>query len=153
MLQNNKKLEELNANDGSTQNQKVDSNAKYEGNVILLNKPFLGGWLNTQENIGHEIIDFLYTDNNEYYIFNNHLRACPTNIWIEGTKELIRTKEEKYLGKYLVLTSEKRGNDFDILYVIELAEKLHRFHAAEDKKILKENQNEIKKLMQKRNIK
>lgn len=125
-----------------------------EGKVILLNKPFLGGWLNAKGHIGHEIIDFLQTDDGEYYVYNNHIGSCPNDIWIEGTTGLKRSREEKYVGKYLVLTSEKRGDDFDILYVIELAEKLHRYGAPTKNKILlRKNQAEVKKIIRERNIK
>lgn len=127
---------------------------KPENHVILLNKPFLGGWLDAKGNIGHEVIDFLQTDDGQYYIYNNPIGFCPTDIWIDGTTELKRLPEEKYIGKYLVLTSEKRGNDFDILYVIELKEKLHRYHAPrKNKEKLRHNQERIKELIRKRNIK
>ena len=103
-----------------------------DGHVILLNKPFLGGWLDNEGNIGHEIIDFLYTDSDEYFVYNNPWGACPDDIWVEGTQGLNRKPKEKYVGKYMVLTSETRNKDFDILYVIELKEKLHRFHIKKD---------------------
>lgn len=123
------------------------------GNVILLNKLFLGGWLDKQGNIGHEIIDFFFTDKGEHYVYNNPLGVCPKDIWIDGTK-FPRSKEEKYLGKYMVLTSEKRGKEFDILYVIELAEKLHRFSAPKDKTKLREIQKKIQQdIIKKRDIK
>ena len=102
-------------------------------NVILLNKPFLGGWLNNKGNIGHEVIDFLKTDDENYYVYNIPWGVCPDDIWIEGTRDLQQMGREKYIGKYMVLTSESRGHDFDILYVIKLSEKLHRFHTTKDK--------------------
>jgi len=125
------------------------------GHVIILNKPFLGGWLDNDEHIGHEIIDFLYTDDDEYYVYNNPWGACPDNIWVEGTTILTRTQKEKYVAKYLLLTSEKRGKAFDILYVIELSEKLHRHHTSKDESSseYRKNQDEIKKMMRARNIK
>ena len=124
------------------------------GNVILLNKPFLGGWLDAKGNIGHEVIDFLKTDDGQYYVYNNPVGFCPGDIWIEGTTDLERTQQEKYIGKYLVLTSEKRGNDFDILYVIELGEKLHRYHVPrKDVAQLRYNQAQVKEIIRKRNIK
>ncbi|MCU4116919.1 PD-(D/E)XK nuclease family protein [Mycoplasma zalophi] len=110
--------------------QQKNNDVKIEGNVILLNKLFLGNWLDKKGNIGHEIIDFLLTDNNEHYIYNNPWGVCPDNIWVEGTKELKQWKNEKYLAKYLVLTSGLKNNNFNILYVVELEEKLHRFHKA-----------------------
>ena len=125
------------------------------GNVILLNKPFLGGWLNNKGNIGHEVIDFLKTDDGNYYVYNNPWGVCPNNIWIEGTRELQRMRREKYIGKYMVLTSESRGHDFDILYVIKLSEKLHRFHTTkdEDKTQFRNDQSEVVRIMRERNIK
>ena len=125
------------------------------GNVILLNKPFLGGWLNNQGNIGHEIIDFLCTDDGDYYVYNNPWGVCPNDIWINGTTELQRKKCEKYLGKYLVLTSNERGNEFDILYVIKLSSKLHRYHTtkAKDKTEFRKSQQAVKQIIRDKNIK
>lgn len=129
-------------------------NNQCTGNVILLNKPFLGGWLNRQGNIGHEIIDFLLTDNGDYYVYNNPWGVCPDNIWIDGTTEFTKLRKEKYLGKYMVLTSEERGKDFDILYVIELAEKLHRYHKkSDDRTLFRNDQNAVKTLIRRKNIK
>ncbi len=135
--------------------RKDTENNQYAGNVILLNKPFLGGWLNKQGNIGHEIIDFLHTDDGNYYVYNNPWGICPDDIWIAGTKELTKIPKEKYFGKYLVLTSEERGKDFDILYVIELAEKLHRYHTKKSKNMaqFRIDQMKVKDLIRKRNIK
>lgn len=130
-------------------------NNEFAGRVILLNKPFLGGYLNNKGNIGHEVIDFLKTDNDDYYVYNNPWGVCPNNIWIEGTQSLKRLRCEKYIGKYTVLTSETRGHDFDILYVIELSEKIHRFHTSKDadKTKFRADQNEVIKIMRERNIK
>lgn len=129
----------------------VDS--PYSGNVILLNKPFLGGWLDKQGNIGHEIIDFLLTDDGDYFVYNNPWGVCPDNIWVDGTKQIVRSKNEKYLGKYMVLTSEKHGDNFDILYVVELSEKLHRCHTSETDNLLRDNQKYVKEIIRTRNIK
>ncbi len=126
---------------------------QYSGNVILLNKPFLGGWLDSEGNIGHEIIDFLLADDGNSYVYNNPRGACPDNIWVDGTTDLNRLGREKYLGKYMVLTSEKRGSVFDILYVIELSEKLHRFHTSENDKVFRENQRDVKNIIRNRKIK
>lgn len=110
--------------------------------VILLNKPFLGGYLDKAGNIGHEIIDFLSTDkgeHGEHYIYKLPDGICPDDIWIDGTK-FDRDKKEKYLGKYLVLTGNRKKNksngmyDTEILYVIELGEKLHRLHLKKEDK-------------------
>ena len=140
------------ANVSKTGNKSVET----KGNVIILNKPFLGGWLDKQGNIGHEIIDFLLTDDNQYYVYNNPWGICPSNIWVEGTHGFNRDSKEQYIAKYTVLTSEekvkKSGNELDILYVIELAEKLHRFHTGETE--LRRNQMAIKKdIIRARNIK
>lgn len=130
--------------------QKQSQNNQCVGNVILLNKLFWGGWLDKQGNIGHEIIDFLLTDKGEHYVYNNPLGVCPKDIWIDGTK----SKEEKHLGKYMVLTSEKRGKEFDILYVIELAEKLHGFSAPKNKTKLRDIQKNIQQdIIKNRDIK
>lgn len=105
-----------------------------DGHIILLNKPFLGGWLNAEGNIGHEIIDFLLTDNGEYFVYNNPWGVCPDDVWVDGTTRLVRKPCEKYVGKYMVLTSESKDKDFDIFYVIELKEKLHRWHTTSDQR-------------------
>lgn len=130
---------------------------EYEmGNVIMLNKPFLGGWLNNDGNIGHEIIDFLLTDNGEYYVYNNPWGICPEDIWVEGTTELTRGKKEKYVARYLLLTGSQHKKDFEILYVIELGEKLHRHTTAKaekNKSAFRDRQEKVKELIRKRNIK
>ena len=131
--------------------------------VIILNKPFLGNWLDNPENIGHEIIDFLSTDNGELYIYNNPYGQCPDNIWVgetDRTTNLKKRKSEKYYAKYLILCSGEHNNSFDILYIIELQEKLHREHTTkhnknipEDEKLqLKSRQEKIKKIIDKNNI-
>ena len=114
-------------NAATTRNKSIET----RGNVILLNKPFLGGWLDNEGHIGHEIIDFLLDDNGNYYVYNNPWGACPANIWIDGTTRLERITAEKYIGKYMVLTSDTHNKAFDILYVIELKEKLHRGHTTQ----------------------
>ena len=145
----NRESTAVEAHNNSRTIERVDS-----GNVILLNKPFLGGWFNNKENIGHEVIDFLKTDDGDYYVYNNPWGVCPDNIWVEGTSGLRRMRREKYIGKYMVLTSESRGHDFDILYVIKLSEKLHRFHTTkdEDKTRFRNNQSEVVHIMRERNI-
>lgn len=109
----------------------------------MLNKPFQGDWLDLQEHIGHEVIDFLLSDDDEYYVYNNPWGVCPKDIWVDGTKRLTRLKVEKYNAKYLVLAEQGR-NSFQILYVIELDEKLHREHA---------RRQEIRKNSKRRRIK
>lgn len=128
---------------------KLSKNVK---EVIILNKPFLGDWLDNPENIGHEIIDFLSTDNGELYIYNNPYGQCPDNIWVGETDEttyLKRLKSEKYNAKYLILCSAEHNNSFDILYIIELQEKLHREHTTKHKKNIPEDEKQQLKNRQK----
>ncbi len=121
--------------------------------IIILNKIFTGGWLK-DGNIGHEVIDFLATDAGDYYVYNNPWGVCPEDIWVDGTKKLTRSKKEKYSAKYLVLTSEMHDHSFNILYVIELEEKLHRKHTKRniDDEFIR-NQDTVKDIIRKRNIK
>lgn len=123
------------------------------GNVILLNKPFLGGWLDEDGHIGHEIIDFLLTDNGQYFVYNNPWGACPDDIWIDGTKRFERNNKEKYISKYMILTGPTKGQDFDIVYVIELKEKLHRFHTCKDENVYRSSQKEVIQMMKELDIK
>ena len=123
--------------------------------VILLNKPFLGGWLDKEGNIGHEIIDFLQTDRGDYYVYNNPWGICPQDIWIEGTSGLTKNSKEEYAAQYLLLTGSEHGKEFEILYVIELEEKLHRHNTAkkeENKANFRMRQEEVKKLMREKDI-
>lgn len=113
----------------------IDENKKQK-EVILLNKPFLGNWLDDPDNIGHEIIDFLRTDNGDTYIYNNPYGQCPNSaIGVNDSKK-------KYNAKYLVLTGKEdaKRKSFEILYVIELKELLHRQSSTLHKK--KENRDE-----------
>lgn len=126
--------------------------------VILLNKPFLGDWLDDGNNIGHEIIDFLSTDTGEIYIYNNPYGQCPNK------KIGVNEGADKYNAKYLVLTGKENAKEksFEILYVIELEELLHREshirHKDSNKRNkkeeikLKESQEKIKKIIRERNI-
>lgn len=81
----------------------------------------MGNWLDNAGNIGHEIIDFLRTDNGELYIYNNPYGQCP------NYKIGVNDSAKKYNAKYLVLTSKENAKDksFEILYVVELEELLH----------------------------
>ncbi len=135
---------------------KPQGDKDYSNEVIILNKPFLGGWLDAEGHIAHEIIDFLRDDNGEHYIYGLHAGTCPDNIWVgemddlqrpaksnqnpplirAAERPLERIEKEKCVAKYLVLTShskmtKKNANEdkmyaFDILYVVKLKEKLHR---------------------------
>jgi hypothetical protein len=113
--------------------------------VIILNKPLIGTWLDKEGNIGHEIIDFLEADDGNHYVYNNPWGVCPDDIWVEPPKgttgtpnSLTPNANEKYVAKYLVLTGPEHGKNFEIRYVIELTEKLHREHSARD-----ENSNDF----------
>lgn len=130
-------------------NKNNNNNNTNNKKVIILNKPFLGSWLENQNNIGHEVIDFLKTDNGEYYVFNNPWGVCPDDIFVKGCSH---AKKEVYEAQYLVLTSEMHNGGFYILYVIELSEKLHSLHTKKDKNILVNNQNRIKAIIKNRNI-
>lgn len=133
-------------------NQITENEAK--GNVIILNKQFSGDYLDNEEHIAHEIIDFLSTDDGNHYVYNTPNGVCPDDIWVDGTTNLIRSRREKYSCKYLVLTSEKHGNSVEILYVIELAEKLHRHHVLESKEEYQRCRNDvIENIIRRRNIK
>ncbi len=146
--------------------------ADNEKKVIILNKPFLGGWLNDEGKIGHEVIDYFLSDNGNYYIYNNPRGACPNDIWVgnddRNNYNLTRTSTENYIAKYMVLTSgahslrkKKKGDDndddntntvgstFNILYVIELAAKIHRGKTGKD---LGTSQKGIRKTIEKENI-
>lgn len=128
--------------------------------VIILNKPFLGDWLDKPENIGHEIIDFLSTDSGELYVYNNPYGQCPDDIWVDGTTGFTRATSEKFVAKYLILTSAEHEKDFDILYVVELEEKLHRQHTTkhkvdipdDERKELARRQDAIKEIIRERKI-
>lgn len=130
-----------------------------QGDVILLNKLFLGSWLEEKQNIGHEIIDYFLTDEKKYYVYNLPFGACPDYIWVEGTTGLTRKKEEKYNAKYMILTGPEKKRkkqkqfSFNIYFVIELKEKLHRVHSSKNKEEMKKRQQEVTKIIKRRKIK
>lgn len=142
-----------------------------EKKVIILNKPFLGGWLNEEGRIGHEIIDFFLADNGKYYVYNNPWGVCPDDIWVGDRDKndygLVRTDKEQYVAKYMVLTSgahtsvgKKNGEDdsskktFNILYIIELKAKIHRYNTGSDKnKGLAEGQKNVASVIEEKEIK
>lgn len=130
-------------------NKNNNNNNTNNRNVIILNKPFLGSWLENQNNIGHEVIDFLKTDNGKQFVFNNPWGACPDDIFVKGCTP---NKKEVYEAQYLVLTSEMHNGGFYILYVIELKEKLHSLHTSKNKNVLENNQNKIKTIIDKKDI-
>lgn len=122
-------------------------------NAIILNKQFSGEWLNNENNIAHEIIDFLLTDDNQYYVYNIPYGVCPSNIWVDGSDENLKTNKEKYIAKYLILADKFIDNTLDIKYVIELKEKLHNLHISKNKKNKLENVRKNIKLIEDLNIK
>ena len=122
-------------------------------NVILLNKQFIGGWLNIKGNIAHEIIDFFLDDNNNYYVYNVPHGQCREDIWINGSNEKLRTGKEKYVAKYLILSDKFKNNILNIKYVIELKEKLHNWKNKKNEIEKKNNQIKNRKLIEKLNIK
>ena len=112
-------------------NSKEEKSNEKSKKVILLNKPFLGNWLDNAGNIGHEIIDFLKTDKGELYIYNNPYGQCP------GSGKIgVNDGDKKYNAKYLVLTGKEnaKNKSFEILYVVELEKLLHRESSIKNKK-------------------
>lgn len=97
--------------------------------VILLNKPFSGGWLDGDGNIAHEIIDFLQSDDEGHYIYDAPHGNAP-DICVAGQNPV----DEKYRAQYMILTGpmtkEAQGCSFDIKYIIRLKEKIHPYPAA-----------------------
>ncbi len=134
--------------------------AELKKNVIILNKMFLGGWLNQEGKIGHEVIDILTTDEGKHYAYNLPHGACPVEIICDENE---KNQKSKYLAKYLVLTTgtkteksgENKENDkhsFSILYVLELKEKLHDFSCPKSEGKLKEIRKKIKGIIDKKSI-
>ena len=129
----------------------IDESKKESGQqkeAILLNKPFLGNWLDNASNIGHEIIDFLSTDKGELYIYNNPYGQCP------NYKIGVNDSTKKYNAKYLVLTSKENAKDksFEILYVVELEELLHRQNSIIHKDKKKQNEQDRENLRERQKI-
>lgn len=124
--------------------------------VIILNKPFIGSWNGISGNIPHEIIDFMLTDDGQYYAYNNPRGVCPD--WIKvGISSMKKpsAKKETHEAKYLLLTGKwtKKTGKVEILYCIELEEKVHSLHTSTNPKNFEDNQNEVKKEISARNIK
>lgn len=103
--------------------------------VIILNKPFIGNWLNDDANIGHEIIDFVKADDGKYYVYNSPYGSCPKNIRCPEDEQA----NEKYTAEYMILTGpskkKDKGSSFDVLYVIKLKNKLPTKEVPDPKKI------------------
>lgn len=81
---------------------------------ILFNKLFNGDYVEKYYKTPHEIIDFLLSDQGEYYVYNSPHGDCPTAL---------RNKELE--SKYMVLTTDVRNGNCQILGVIELDRKIH----------------------------
>lgn len=121
-------------------------------NVIILNKLFSGDWLNNNDNIAHEIINFLLTDCNEQYIYNLPYGFCPDEIWVDGSDDKIRTNKEKYQAKYLIMAGKFNDSVLDIKYVVELESKLHSNHYSRNPIIALKNNQLAKEYIDKNKI-
>ena len=63
--------------------------------TIIINKMYAGKYLETGENIGHEIINLFQSDNGEHYIYLNSQGTIATR-YINGAKIIhTKTKEQK----------------------------------------------------------
>lgn len=116
--------------------------------VILLNKVFL-----SDQNTKNEVINFLVTDNNEIYSFLLPFGSLDNLVHINKNFKI--SAKPQYFSRFLVLTSNKNNGFFDILYIIRLKEKLHKFHNIKDKNDPKfsKYQEKIKSLIIENNIK
>ncbi len=76
-----------------------------ERKVVILNKAFLGDWLNNDANIGHEIIDFVKADNGKLYVYNTPYGRCPDNIQCPNDEG---QTNEKDIAEYMVLTGRTK---------------------------------------------
>lgn len=125
--------------------------------AIILNKPFIGSWNSISGNVPHEIIDFLLTDENEYYVYNVPWGVCPK--WIQVGKPI--SKKETHKVKYLLLTSSWKqitskphvNGQVNLLYCIELEQKLHDYSRSKNKKNLKGIQKKVQDIIDRKNIK
>ena len=136
----------------------MSKKAVSKGGVIIFNKPFLGQWLDDPSHIGHEIIDFFKTDKDEIYVYNSPYGQAPN-------KNIRIGPGGAYNLKYLVLTgpTNTKEKEFEILYVIELEEILHRLayvkHKKEEnrsdheRKALEKRQKEVKEIIRNKDIK
>ena len=124
--------------------------------AILLNKAFSGDWLKQEDHIGHEIIDLILSDDGTHYVYYSPWGAVSNNVVVEGEVRKKRKKGKVYEVKYLVLTGsyDVASKSAEVLYVIELKEKLHSLSSAKNNnsKKLKNNYNYIKKLIDDKKI-
>ncbi len=127
---------------------------KKEKEVIILNKPFKGGWLNNEGNIGHEIIDFFLADNGKHYVYNMPHGQCPSNFLVgdeEKKGELKKTKG-KYIAEYMVLVNDvhtKKNSEkkYEILYIIKLKGKIRHSCEKTNEEIIKSKEIKYNKIL------
>ncbi|WPL41301.1 hypothetical protein [Malacoplasma iowae] len=121
--------------------------------AFILNKQFSGEWLDNDNNIAHEIIDFLLTDNDEHYVYNLPYGFCNEKIWVNGTDESLRNNKQKYIAKYLLLCDKFTNKKLNIEYVIELEKKIHSYSQRKRKFEIENNKQMAKEIIIKNNIK
>ena len=124
--------------------------------AILLNKAFSGDWLKDEDHIGHEIIDLILADDGNHYVYFAPWGSIPNNVVVEGDGHFRTQRGKEYETKYLVLTSSyhKEEKYVDILYVIELEQKLQNLSAAKasNLKKIEENFAQIKSVIDRLHI-
>ena len=107
--------------------------------VYILNKIFDGSWNDIEGNISHEIIDFVLTDSGRYFVYNVPYGTCPNWIHVKDDNSSSTGSHEV---EYLLLTSERRNNSFNVLYRIKLMRKVHNIsysrHWEEDNRKINE---------------
>lgn len=86
-----------------------------EEKYIVLNKPFIGGYLTEDGHDAHEIINFFKADNGMHFIYNN-----PYGQFIAKQKNNI-----KPIVEYMVFTSKSKDKSFYIKYVAKIECALH----------------------------
>lgn len=86
-----------------------------EEKYIILNKPFIGGYLSEDGHDAHEIINFFRADNGMHFIYDN-----PYGQFIARKKKNIKPVVE-----YVVFTSKSKSKSFYIKYVAKIECTLH----------------------------
>ncbi len=102
-------------------------------NCVILNKSFIGEWLNKEENnIAHEIINFFKADDGNVYIYN-----APYGENVADSENLDI--------KYVYLTTSKPNSVYFLEYCIEIEKSLHHISISRaeqsdnrDKRIVRE---------------
>ncbi|MCQ2792024.1 MAG: PD-(D/E)XK nuclease family protein [Bacilli bacterium] len=84
---------------------------------FVLNKAFIGGWLENEDNIPHEIINFFRADNGDIFLYNTPY-GC----------KVVGDKDKEYQVPYVFLAS-KTSRGYLIQYCIEIdgARPLHDY--------------------------